>query len=118
MRALLSRKNGSRGMPREGRSTHTMRLDGHHQHLGVGGGDSRSLRCVHKLDAVSLAMLHTAGKLAGSQAIGAQVALVGQHWKVGVLPLLGRILPRADLVELDAVLVGGKVVLHLAGELA
>ena len=81
-------------------------------------GDPGGLVRVENLDAIGLAMLHAAGKLAFGLSASAEVALLGEHGEVRELPFVLPLLPWADLVELDAVLLGRQVVLDLACQLA
>ena len=63
-------------------------------------------------------MLHAARKLALGLSVSAEVALLGKYGEVRELPFVLPVLPRADLVELDTVLLGRQAVLDLACQLA
>lgn len=86
--------------------------------MGVLGCDLSSLLCVHDLDAVGLTVLYTARELPLGLSIGAQVTLFREHGEVRELPFVRRVFPWPYLVELDSVLIGRKLVFHLACELA
>lgn len=93
-------------------------LQSHEQRVRILGRDLCSLVGIQDLYAICLAMLDAAGKLALGLPIRTQIALRGEDGEIAEFPFIWRILPRSNLVELDAELVGWKLVFHLACQFA
>jgi hypothetical protein len=77
-----------------------------------------SLFCAYHFDALSLAMMNAGRAFSLRNTLLAQIALIGQQGKIGVLPRILPIAPGADLGYLDTVLIRRQALLHLTGQFA